>query len=182
MITWHTRFSFGRTAQDLERVTLGYQIEQAFDVFVALTTEAETDVPDTHPVLRMWEGYEIALAAYGMELGLEFTVGRHMAEDRFWQFSAGVKAFKKSMNETYLAPPWKDDADVCRSHRSNLMRRQPGVYGDTWPRTPELMPYLWPFVDEDGGYDLMVSKTEQDLLRQGKRKLPPSIKSRVANL
>jgi hypothetical protein len=80
-----------------------------------------------------------------------------------------------------VMPPWLADTDVLLSHRSNLVRRWPG-YAAVFPRTPANLPYLFPFVDDEGGYTLNVSKAEQQMLRTGARTLPKSIQKKVVNL
>lgn len=185
VITWFTRFSFDRTAQDLETTTLGYQIHQAYEAFKFLTgREENSELDENSPVLRMWEGHEFALGIYGMSMGDQFTRIRRNVDTLFFDFYHDIQSMKKEdENFVYEKPPWFNDADVCRSHRSNLMRRQPENYKTTWPKTPVNMPYLWPFIDDSPeGYTLMVSKAERALLKKGERKLPLSIKARVGNL
>lgn len=184
MITWFTRFSFDRSAADLTDITLGQQIDEGYEVFKALTGQ-DSKVDDNAPVLRMWEGYEFALGLYVMCAGDQFTRIRRNIDMTFYEVYNDMQVMKQNDPEfVYEAPPWFRDADLCRSHRSNLIRRQPENYNDgRWPGTPPVMPYLWPFIDDsEDGYSLMVSKAERDLLAKGERKLPKAIKERVANL
>lgn len=184
MITWFTRFSFDRTAEDLTTQTLGWQLEEFRDVWSAMIGSNDGEIPDNHPVLRMWEGYEFALGTYGMALCDQFTRVRRQLDSTLYDVYYDIQDIKKDDKEfVYEAPPWFKDADVCRSHRSNLMRREPSNYKRTWPKTPENMPYLWPFIDDSPeGYSLMVSKAERELLRKGERALPKPIAARVKNL
>jgi hypothetical protein len=185
LITWHTRFAFQGTADDLHTPTLGYQIHQAHQIFLALTTvEGSQEVETNHPVLRMWVGHEYALAIYGMLLSDNYIRGRRQADNTMFKIYYMLKEFRKHFEVSYQEPPWMRDADVCRSHRSNLARRQPELYGNKWPNNPENLPYIWPFIDETapGGYKLMVAKAERDLLAKGERSLPRSIRERISNL
>jgi hypothetical protein len=71
-------------------------------------------------------------------------------------------------------PPWIRDKWVLRSHRSNLMRKAPHIYGDKYDGTPENMPYLWPVIDhmKPDGYYLRLSKPDMARLATGERVLP----------
>lgn len=71
-------------------------------------------------------------------------------------------------------PGWRYDTDFLESHRSNLIRKEPGRYtlhfGDG---TPGNYPYLWPENDpSDDGYILRVSRADRERLRNGERVLP----------
>ncbi len=185
MITWHTRFTFQGTANDLNTVTMGYQIAQAYQIFVALTSEeGSPEVEPNHPVLRMWTGHEYALAIYGMLLSDNYIRDRRQSDVTMFRIYYMLKEFRKHFEVSYVEPPWMRDPDVCRSHRSNLARREPSLYGDKWPNNPDSMPYIWPFIDDTapGGYKLMVAKQERELLASGDRKLPRSIRERISNL
>ena len=41
-------------------------------------------------------------------------------------------------------PPWIGDEAVHLSHRSNLIRKDPGYYGPLFPGVPDDLPYVWP--------------------------------------
>jgi hypothetical protein len=57
------------------------------------------------------------------------------------------------------------------------MRRWPSTY--SFPRNPKDMPYLWPIVDDDGGYTLRLSKYDRELLAKGERSLSKNILERI---
>ena len=41
-------------------------------------------------------------------------------------------------------PPWLGDPDFHRSHRSALVRKDPGYYRPVFPEVPDDLPYVWP--------------------------------------
>lgn len=190
MITYVTHRGYGATAAALDDRKLGRQRVEAQEIFNTLTLGEELP---KDPVYRMWEGYEFALGIYCMMLCMEFTMHRGIADKIFWEVAAALKEMKRSDASFSMEhPPWHDDKDVMRSHRSNLLRLQnegDAVAGHDYLKhfgkaTPKNMPYLWPILDEsqEDGYKLMVSKSDKALLAAGKRELPDAIAERVANL
>lgn len=180
MITWMTRMSFLDTAEDLSTDLLVQGIQESHQLFEDLLTGVERD----DPTARIWQGFERALGAYSMSLGVELSrrgvrSARHLSTIAlFREWNRGARGDIPEFEH----PPWLFDTDVLRAHRSNLVRRWPGDFADSWTKTPELWPYLWPFVDEDGSYALYLSKHDKELLRTGARKLPADVKKKVANL
>lgn len=93
-----------------------------------------------HPARRMWEGHEFALVMYGLIVCEEWI-------SRGYEDSVYKKIFyytmdhdiKKSSREL---PPWFDEA-FHRSHRANLVRKDPDFYR---PHFGDLPPedYVWP--------------------------------------
>jgi len=180
--------SYGKTARALDDRTLGHQRVEALELLELLLGGEKP----RGPAARMWFGYEYALAVYGMMMCMEWVHNRGCADNLFFKFYNAIQDVKKDEPDfSYIEPPWFRDADVLRSHRSNLVRRQrelkiPGGerYTAAFGRaTPKNMPYLWPLLDQSGtSYKLLVSKAEREMLRTGERALPDSMKSRVKNL
>lgn len=182
MIAWQTRLSFHDTAADLSTAHLAQGIQETRSIIYATALGWDTEIPPNHPVLQGWIGYEPALAAYNVILSIELA--RQGVADATHLNVAGLIVNLRNKGEVgdFEKPPWIEDKDVLRSHRSNMVRRWPGTYQGLWKGTPRMMPYLWPFVDGEGGYRLMVSKHDKGLLASGERFLPDDIRGRVANL
>ena len=91
-----------------------------------------------HPACRMWIGYETALMLYyNLSLGI-------------WT----ARGFQNSMpfmsleNRDVLMPYWLGSEEFHSSHRSNLIRKDPGFYKRYgWTEGPDL-PYVWPAAKE----------------------------------
>lgn len=199
-MTWFTRISWFDTMTDLHTALLLQQNDDAVEavgkmIFPLLQEGhiaggrkyyASYDDPDfaNHPVARMWAGYETALAAYGAVSCVESVVRGYAQSGKGLKISGMISAVRwETRSEAPMElPPWKEDTDVLRSHRSNLVRRFPSHYSDVWSEAPEGWPYIWPFVDEDGGYGLFVSRHDRELLASGERKLPKDVKKRIENL
>jgi hypothetical protein len=140
---------FAATARVLDPRRLGKQRVEALQVLRALT------VPGYgwrhHPVVRMWRGYEEALTRYGLEICREWTAtGRRdtCAASLGAEFTA-VTARRTPRTQAELAgagalPPWLGDPEFHRSHRSALVRKDPGYYRPLFPDVPDDLPYVWP--------------------------------------
>ena len=176
MITWMTRMSYLDTAADLDSDMLMQLAQESSELVREMLTVGENQ----SPTVRMWQGYEVALAAYSASMEVELAT-RGVFTHLHLETATLIRDLGRSDDNEYDAPPWLEDADVLRSHRSNLVRRWPEQYGNSWAKTPELWPYIWPFVS-DGGYVLMLSKHDKKLLASGERVLPKKIIERIENI
>ena len=183
MITWMTRISLLDSASDLELNQLAVAESQALALAYAFMGGDWDDagVTDRHPLVMMWMGHEVALAAYAASCSVRLVQLGVTNGVQSLELAQHAQKFRKGMELDYEAPPWFSDTDVLRSHRSNLQRRWPDSYGEKWSGTPALMPYLWPFMQEDGSYNLMLSKHDKGLIASGDRVLPKKILDRIYN-
>ena len=143
---------FERSARCLEAKRLGKQRVEAIQVVRALTR------PDygwaNHPAVLMWKGFEEALGRYGLtccevwtELGFADTCALTIATDLR---AAGVGSFRTQaeLAAAGALPPWLGDDALHRSHRSALVRKDPGYYRPLFPDVPDDLPYVWPVRSE----------------------------------
>jgi len=94
-----------------------------------------------HPIVRAWEGYEGSLYTYG------YTCAKVYFE-RFEKHHALTALLSKGHVHYYgsptgLMPPWLGTAEIHASHRSNLLRKDPGHYSQFWAG-PDNLSYVWP--------------------------------------
>lgn len=186
MMTWLTRMSLLDSVEDLNTPLLAQVATESHELLHQMLTgralDDELEIPDNHPVSRMWLGHEVALAVYCSAASAELNRravgnGMHLSVVRL------ITELRRSEDATFEHPSWLFDTDLLRSHRSNLARRWPTEYGQKWSGTPERWPYLWPFpTDEDGSYGLFLSGHDKKLLASGERVLPKSVQQKVENL
>jgi len=177
MMTWFPNMSLFDAAEALElpEMALSFDhVEVLFNTLIYGPVDSPWGEPPL-PLTRMWIGYEAALAAYGAALGASLVRhGIHVGV-RHIEMANSLQDLRTHGDPAPLVmPPWLSDLDVLRSHRSNMMRRWPDRY--SWKGTPPLMPYIWPIVDDEGGYQLKLSKHDRGLIASGDRKLPTSLK------
>ncbi|GAA4390339.1 MSMEG_6728 family protein [Actinomadura sp. NPDC048032] len=143
---------FAATAGVLDRRRLGKQRVETVQVLRALT------VPGygwrRHPAALMWTGYEEALVRYGLEicgrwcgLGHGDTCAATLTAEL-----ADVRGVRGPRAQERLAaagelPPWLGDRAFHLSHRSALVRKDPGFYRPLFPGVPDDLPYVWPASD-----------------------------------
>lgn len=108
-----------------------------------------------HPAVKMWQGYGEALVRYGLDMcavwtatGRADTCAETLRTDL--RAATGITAVR-TIDELAAAgelPPWLGDERVHLSHRSALVRKDPGFYrplfGDD---VPDDLPYVWPASD-----------------------------------
>ncbi|MBF4993145.1 MSMEG_6728 family protein [Arthrobacter gandavensis] len=130
--------NFRRSAEVLDSPRLGKQRVETLQILRALA------LPDygwqNHPVTRMWMGYVPALVTYGLAMTDAWT-GRGHADTVREQL---VEFAPDADGGDAPSPPWLGDPQVHKSHRSNLLAKDPAFYADLFPGTPADLPYVWP--------------------------------------
>lgn len=139
---------FERSATLLDDRRLGKQRVEVLQVMRALTRPGHGW--RHHPAVKMWRGHEEALAAYGEAICREWLRRGHAdtcaAKIRDDAEAAGVQRVRSQaeLADAGELPPWLGDDEVHRSHRSNLVRKDPEHYGAHFPDVPDDLPYVWP--------------------------------------
>jgi hypothetical protein len=140
---------FAESARLLDQRRLGKQRVEALQIIRALTREQYGW--KHHPVVRMWAGYEEALAAYALEMCREWR-GRGFADTvettvRADVAAAGVGSVRtqRQLGELGRLPPWLGDHALHLSHRAALVRKDPTHYRSLFPDVDDdQIPYVWP--------------------------------------
>lgn len=130
--------SFKKTAKCLDNKRLGKQRVEAMQILKVLT--GETEAWKNHPAVKMWKGYESALAYYALWIVQEW-------KNRGYKDTCEEKiiniALRFGINDDVL-PPFIGDEKFHKSHKSNLLRKNPEHYGQfNWKVSTDL-PYVWP--------------------------------------
>lgn len=174
---WMTRESMSDTFREMPDELLSETIDDAHRLLRGLVYSEGDMTPE--PASYAWRTYESALVIYGQLACMEYSMQRRIHDLRFWDFSRAGREMMHDQVFYFEKPPWFQDVDVLRSHRSALIRAGSG----SWARTPATLPLLWPVVsEEDEGYALKVSKADIALLKSGKYKLDKATKERVSNV
>lgn len=188
MQTFVTYKDWAKTASSLDNLRLGKQRLEALQTMRQLMY-GEGGYPH-HPVNKMWRGYEFALGIYGMQMCMAWHTQRRFVDTILFDFKREIEELKRRDGDaSFASPPWRQDADVMRSHRSNLIRKEreraagAAGYAAKFPKTDDNWPYLWAFVSQDdpSKYELMVSKADKKRVQDGERALPDRVIERVAN-
>ncbi len=144
---------FAESARLLDSPRLGKQRVETLQILRAI------ELPDygwaTHPAVRMWRGRTPALVAYGLamariwrERGFADTT-----EPQIGEFAPGVVGVpQEELAGAGLLPSWLGDEELHRSHRSNLIAKDPGFYRHRFTERfgpePDDLPYVWPEPDD----------------------------------
>jgi hypothetical protein len=129
--------NFRHTAEVLDRQRLGKQRVEAWQIVKALTTEKYGW--KNHPAVKMWDGHVPVLAQYGIAMCQEW-IARGYADTMLERFIP----YAPTQSSPGIWPDWIDNYEVLLSHRSNLIRKRPDIYGMVWPEVPDDLPYIWP--------------------------------------
>lgn len=129
---------FARTARVLDDRRLRNQRNEALVILKQLHGYYEKGWPH-HPAVKMWTGYQLALLDYLREICIECE--RRGVRDTVLSKALALGHF----NGTAADPPWLGNDAFHRSHRSNLLRKDPEHYrGRPGFDLPDDLPYVWP--------------------------------------
>src|SRR3954454_15762021 len=117
---------FEESARMLDSPRLGKQRVETLQILRAL------ELPDygwaSHPAVRMWRGRAPALVAYGRAM-VKVWRGRGFADSAvtpITEFAPDVAGRPQAdLGAAGLLPSWVGDEGLHRSHRSNLMAKDP---------------------------------------------------------
>jgi hypothetical protein len=124
---------FDASARCLDDQRLGKQRVEALQALNALANPHSAW--RSHPTVRMWAGYVDALRCYMNACITEWTRRGFVNTMPLAEISG-----------TPIMPPWLGDERLHRSHRANLLRKDPEYYARyKWGVDPDL-PYFWPDV------------------------------------
>ena len=141
--------SFAESSAVLDSPRLGKQRVETLQVLRAILLPSYGW--QSHPVSRMWRGHLPALTAYGLANVAAWVERGHAdsTHDLIAEFAPGMDGLDvEQLAERGLLPPWVGDEEIHRSHRSNLIRKDPGIYGPLFPGTPPDIDYVWPEAGE----------------------------------
>lgn len=127
---------FKRNAEVLDRMRLGKQRVEGLQILHAIT--GQKSGWRNHPIVKMWDGYEIALVEYVVAMCDQWvSMGyKDTCRDK-------AIATVTTVTKPLVMPSWLSDPEVALSHKSNLVRKLPEHYGALWPEVPYDLPYKW---------------------------------------
>lgn len=138
--------SFTDSAAVLDRRRLGKQRVEALQILRALTTNPESRWA-SHPAVKMWRGYEVALADYGLAICLEWKE-RGYADTCAVKIITTVGASGLWPEGVIEEPPWLGDEAFHAAHRAALLAKDPEHYARFgWTEEPKIE-YVWPVAEE----------------------------------
>lgn len=135
--------SFVASAECLDNKRLGKQRVECLQILQTLQKKKENPNAKiawaNHPIVKMWEGYEVRLVSYGKIICLEW-VSRGFKDTCF----AKIREFDIiHTNDIYYAlPPFVGDEQFHLSHQSNLLRKDFNHYSKYF-NVPDNLPYKW---------------------------------------
>lgn len=119
---------------------LGKQRVEAWQIWLALTQGSRWK---NHPAVKMWSKHRWWLLLYGAA-SCEAWRERGYKDSLLAKF---LDELEKNPIDEY--PPWLGDERVHRSHRANLIRKDPVYYGSLgWSEEPQTG-YYWPSKEDE---------------------------------
>jgi hypothetical protein len=144
--------SFAASAKVLDRQRLGKQRVETMQILHVLTGKKAGW--RNHPAVKMWQGYEGALAEYGVAICQEW-------KSRGYKDTCQEKIEALAIPDSSSVPLWMGADDFHLSHRSNLLRKDREHYGQYWDDADDL-PYVWPSKDDKAEMKKKLLKTNKE--------------------
>jgi hypothetical protein len=144
---------FADSARLLDSPRLGKQRVETLQILRAI------ELPDygwaNHPAVLMWRGRTPALVAYGLAMARVWQE-RGFADSTASQIGEFapevVDVPQPELAAAGVLPSWLGDEELHRSHRSNLIAKDPSFYrerfADRFGAEPDDLPYVWPAPDD----------------------------------
>ena len=129
--------NFQQSAKVLDRQRLGKQRVEAYQILRTLT--GESNGWKNHPAVKMWVGYEAALATYALEMCNEWKLRGYNDT-----LTEKITEILNKINKPVVRPYWSFDDDFNASHRSNLLRKNSEWYSQFGWTESDNLPYVWP--------------------------------------
>ncbi|MCF6744179.1 hypothetical protein E9529_07805 [Blastococcus sp. KM273128] len=144
---------FVESARLLDNPRLGKQRVETLQILRAL------ELPDygwaSHPAVLMWKGRTPALVAYGLAMARVWRERgfADTTEAQIGEFAPEVVGRSQAeLAAAGLLPSWVGNEELHRSHRSNLVAKDPefyrGRFAEIFGPEPDDLPYLWPGPDD----------------------------------
>lgn len=138
MQTFLPSISIVYSAQVLDRQRLGKQRVEALQILRTLQGKSSGWI--NHPAVRMWRGYNHALALYGWTMCDEW-LRRGYRDNCLPEFIVAMEGHDPT---DVIVPPWIGNKEFHLSHQSNLVRKLPTHYRPYFPDVADNLPYVWP--------------------------------------
>jgi hypothetical protein len=132
---------FAESAATLDRMRLGKQRVECMQIL--RTNLGHTHGWCNHPAVKMWRGYDQALASYTLYVCSEWTSRGYADSIASW-----VESFLETCPDwdDAMYPPWLGDDTFHSTHRAALLAKLPEHYSKFgWTETPTIN-YRWPHV------------------------------------
>lgn len=155
MITFLPYKSMVKSAEVLDNERLGQQRYDAAKILEILTQrqiipgrqrplrgfDYTLKMWERHPAVQMWTGHEEWLKLY-----LACVIGE-------WKYRGYSNTLDVPVYDAHSQSPpaWLGYEEFHKSHRSNLIRRAPGLYAKYWPEEDRDLLYFWPTLN---GFDI----------------------------
>jgi len=105
----------------------------------------ENYVWKNHPIVKMWKGYEIALAFYCMAICNEWLKRGYKDTVKIKICLALAKDFPEAYNKNnkLFYPKWLGNEKFHSAMRSNLLRKDKKWYSQFGWKEEDNLPYCW---------------------------------------
>lgn len=125
---------FDLCARSLDYRRLGKQRVECLQILNAITYGTGWK---HHPAVKMWVGYEGTLISYAKSICEEWIF-------RGYKDTVLEKLKQYPYDQDIITPWWLVRPELHRSHRSNLIRKDPLWYRKLGWTEPDNLPYWWP--------------------------------------
>lgn len=129
---------FIKSAKCLDYRRLGKQRVEARQIYDILIGNTKSNAWINHPCVKMWKGYENALASYHNTI---------IAEWIFRGYKNNMSLLNVDISKEIIMPEWLND-EFCSYHRATLLYKNYDWYKQfNWSEKPKYE-YKWEVINE----------------------------------
>lgn len=133
--------TYAECAAVLDRLRLGKQRVECLQIMKVVTGVSTSKGWQNHPACHMWRDNPLALMSYQSAICIEWVQRGY--NDTCLYKTADILEVDFIPDDEY--PRWWGDERVHKSHRSNLLRKDPDHYRKYWPNDDDGLEYHWPY-------------------------------------
>jgi len=147
--------SFEETARVLDGRRLNNQVNEC--MVILRTCLGLSDGWANHPAVKMWRGYESALAHYTVYI-VEECYKRWQNDKVYGKRLCNLDDIMDGYTHTWILgigckmPPWLGNKNFHRSHRQALLAKNTEWYRQFWPEEEAKIEYVWPVEETDNAH------------------------------
>ena len=138
--------SFADCAKVLDQKRLVKQLLEGRQIMTILAGGSPGGAWKNHPAVKMWKGYERFLLFYLYTIMYEWESRGFKNEKckiHFYRLKDKIYG-KKLVNLFNVKSPYWLNNIFCKSHQSNLLRKDFNYYKNFFPNVKNNLPYIWP--------------------------------------
>lgn len=131
-----------KAVKTLDNKRLGKQRVETIQILNILLGYTNSTGWENHPAVKQWKGYEPYLVKIYLRKVMDEWKKRGYKNNKCEQHWMNFILHEKIRGKNAVKPKWIN-LSFCKSHQSNLVRKNPEHYRKHFPYVPDNLEYIW---------------------------------------